>query len=63
MGLVKRHLDDLTYIIMARLDIEDDDEGKNHDKVFQWVMDNQQHLRMTNSQIIDQYKKEIISLP
>lgn len=57
MGLVKGLIDDLTYAILIDQEIEDDDEGKNHDKVFQWVM-NQDYAHLTENEIINLYKKE-----
>ena len=57
MGAVKGYIDDLTYAIIKRCNIEDDDEGKNHDDIFQWVME-QDFVHQTEDEIITLYKRE-----
>lgn len=57
MGAVKGYIDDLTYAIMLRCRIEEDDDGKNHDAVFQWVMA-QDFAHKTEDELVTLYKKE-----
>lgn len=38
MGAVKKLIEDATYNVMKTFVIEDDDEGNNYSKVFQWIM-------------------------
>ena len=57
MGLVKAYLDDLTYAIMNHCGINDDEDGKNHDRIFKWVM-KQDFGHKSEAQIIELYKGE-----
>ena len=55
MGLVKRHIEDMTYAILRKCNLKDTD--RNYTRVFQWVME-QDFARLNEDELVEQYKKE-----
>lgn len=55
MGLVKRHIEDMTYAILTGCNIPVTDD--NYDRVFTWVMDNA-HLAQDEESLINHYREE-----